>query len=202
MKQQLQVVMLPTKEIPKYEETNYASGYVEHKGKLYLEGTLVNLFLVSDEKPKQNDWVIAEIAERGLNVYKHQGRPCSITPLKKIIVSTDTSLNLPQIPQDFIKYFVEKQGNVGKVCIEYSDTPYDNNGNVIGTNNISKLNIQHTFKPKLNKNNEVIISLEEKNYTRDEMITFGQKCGTAGTMAERIGEDFNHLFLQLVEQNL
>ena len=28
------------------------------------------------------------------------------------------------------------------------------------------------------------------------------KCGTVGTMAERIGEDFNHLFLQLVEQNL
>jgi len=58
------------------------------------------------------------------------------------------------------------------------------------------------YEKSLTKDNEVIISLEEKTYTRDEMIAFGQKCGITGTMAERIGEDFNHLFLQLVEQNL
>ena len=117
---------------------------------------------------------------------------------KKIIATTNPELKLPQIPQDFIKYFVEKQGNVKSVSIEMEEikTGWLNDNDQMLEVNTGR------FQPKLTKDNEVIISLEEKSYTRDEMIAFGQKCGTAGTMAERIGEDFNHLFLQLVEQNL
>lgn len=182
MKKELEVIMLPTKEIPKYEETNYASGYVEHKGKLYLEGTLVNLFIVSDEEIKKGDWYLD-----GLTPIPYRSCADNSLPLwKKIIASTDmlgTNYNLavesgvnyalPLIPQDFIKYFVEKQGNVKSVSIEMEEIK---TGWLNDNDQMLEINTGR-FQPKLTKDNEVIISLEEKSYTRDEVAILCKKYG-------------------------
>ena len=163
------------------------------------------LFIVSDEKIKELDWYITEFPQMLYQYKKTKGLSSSRGKNSKVIATTNPELNLPQIPQNFIQYFVEKQGNVGKVMVEYEEIDI-NSYSPTWEEDYAKYGIKHKEnlikRPKLTKDNEVIISLEEKSYTRDEMIAFGQKCGTAGTMAERIGEDFNHLFLQLVEQNL
>jgi hypothetical protein len=91
-----------------------------------------------------------------------------------IIATTDKSLNtliagggegnagmwklFPQIPESFIKYYVEKQGKVGDVEVEI----FNPAGGMIGA-------------LKLTENNEIIIDIpavEEKMYSRDDMFPY------------------------------
>ena len=72
----------------------------------------------------------------------------------KIEATTDPSLNLPLIPQSFIKEYVEEQGEIDEVMIEIE---YKAGGRVESDPMI------HNIKLKLRKDNTVIVSkVEEK----------------------------------------
>lgn len=150
-----------------------ANGYCEHMWQPQ------HLHLVSDEEIKEGDWFYTpkEVGIEGISQLT-KGYTC-FAECKKIIATTDKSLTInikepsindwvlgkfltiPQIPESFVKHFVEKQGNVGKVMVEYEE---------IGRYQITKWFGTGKFQPKLTKNNEVIISLEEKSYSREEVL--------------------------------
>lgn len=74
-----------------------------------------HFYVISEEEIKENDWYIDLhnldkpkycdyfILAKKLNLKKEQA--------KKIIATTDKSLNLPQIPQSFIEKFVKEYNN-------------------------------------------------------------------------------------------
>jgi len=211
MKQEHELIMLPTNEasnISLHIQSNkpYLNNGEDYETKI-LAGSHKNqhLHLLSDEEIKEGNWYI-DLDLKQIRQAKSIGDgyvDVSGSLYKKIIATTDTSLTtkewmlkygklpLASISESLIKAFIDSQGKLTKVMVEYEGSlKFDKNNPFFQ-------------RLKLTPDNTIIWSLvEEKLYTRNEMIEFGKKCGTAGTMAERVGEDYNLLFLQLVEQNL
>ena len=156
--------------------------------------TLINfnlLYILSDEEIKEGDWCYTGQLIRKCVGFALDGCPrlqvngdditgCVDYPgAKKIVATTYTSLTpsgttvfgkstgiltLPQIPESFIKYFVEKNGKVDEVEVEYE---YG------GSIKLRRGGESHMFKLKLTDNNEVIIHLpEEDMYTRRMLTKF------------------------------
>lgn len=89
------------------------------------------------------------------------------TKHKEIIASTDTSLNLPQIPQSFIEAYVKSNGTIKEVGVEIEI------GVVFKKTGIGPKQMFDVFSIKTIANNEVIVHLPEvKTYTKDEVIKF------------------------------
>lgn len=131
MKQQLELIMLPTTQegapfwIDEFDVIADKPGFMATDERNYK-----HLYLVSNEEIKEGDWYIfPTVKPAGFSIaqYKYEENSISLGNLKakNIIATTDSELKLPQIPQDFIKYFVEKQGNVGKVFCELDSTYYN-----------------------------------------------------------------------------
>ena len=145
MKKKLKVIMLPTDK--RIVEGDIISRTIDDKlaivNCLTLEDKNSNkdghkanhIYLVSDEGIKEGDWFINHYNSVTLatdKVLKDLYAPKH----KKVIATTDKSLgiyitaqfaktpvfkSLPQIPESFIKYFVEKNGKVDKVEVEWAD---------------------------------------------------------------------------------
>lgn len=115
----------------------------------------------------------------------------TLNNIKKIIATTDKSLTsiiiqgetdyfngddgkklntskiLPQIPEFFIKYYVEKQGKVGQTALQYFWINRKRN----------QLIEEREYKLKVSDENEImpaIIETEDKIYNREEVIQKGR----------------------------
>ena len=55
--------------------------------------------------------------------YKDDGNKMYLNDCYKIVASSDESLNLPQIPQSFIKQYVKANGKIDEVEIKYINEP-------------------------------------------------------------------------------
>ena len=80
---------------------------------------LKHLYVTSDEKPKEGDWVFNEDLQM---VFIQVGVPTGTC--EKVIATTDPLLNLPIIPQSFVQLYVEnyQEGEVIKeVAVEYEE---------------------------------------------------------------------------------
>ncbi len=112
--------------------------------KILENGQEKHLYLTSDDEIKEGDWMFIDEKGtkrnpgRGYVLTQHKGTPVSrlnavCGGTVKIIATTDKSLIiiedslsgrktswLPQIPESFIKYYVEKQGEVGDVEALYN----------------------------------------------------------------------------------
>jgi hypothetical protein len=136
-----------------------------------------HLYLVSDDEIKEGDWMFNthhNMISKGPGGGNHYD--------KKIIATTDQSLlytrekdkdfrgaeyerkiSLPQIPESFVKAYVEAQGNIKEVLVEYTSS--EEEANKVGLS----LNAGHRWNLKLRPNNTVIIH-QAKTYTREEVI--------------------------------
>lgn len=76
--------------------------------------------------------------------------------IKKVVASTDTSLNLPSIPQSFLEKYVESNGSINEVEIEMTS---------------SELEYVTSWDVAVNIWKEVIISQSKESWTRDEHCT-------------------------------
>lgn len=78
-----------------------------------------HLYLISDREIKEGDWFVL----KNKDVYQHiEGQlPSRYTELRsRIEATTDKSLGLALIPHSFIEEYIQKQGNVDRVCIRMS----------------------------------------------------------------------------------
>lgn len=84
-----------------------------------------HLYILSDEAIKEGDWCINNNNNDTLYQPNCLGDNSN---WKKVIATTDTSLNLPLIPQNFIKLYIE-QYNLGSIITEVK-VEYENNNTV------------------------------------------------------------------------
>lgn len=189
MKIKHKIIMLPTLGKSNiYKVNNDLFCYIPGVEREPLNCENYHLYLVSDEEIKEGDW--------HWNSDDNSIRQAKLNlgiKAPKIIATTDKSIRnthqiidkeeninypyiepLPQIPESFIKYFVEKQGKVDSVEVEYEEikgrwiTPVGMYG--------PGYYADSRFELKLTSNNEVIITIpEEKLYTREEVIKLCHK---------------------------
>ena len=129
------------------------------KGNLELQ----HLYITSDEEIKKNDWCYNS-KRKSIELGKYMIGTNEFIFCKKIIATTDTSLGLPQLPQQFIEKYIEEynKGNViTKVMVEYVQVP-------------NSVFIQVLEAPyiqlKINSDNTINIKPIKVSWNREEVI--------------------------------
>lgn len=180
MKQLCNVVMLPT--------NNKANAIWWSGHKLYFKspedpsrGELNHLYITSSEESKEGDWFIADnqylIKCNGQTSKSFINGNFYRSKCKKIIATTDRSLiwsketealpslpnQFPQIPESFIKKFIESNGSITEVLVDFVDIGSIINDGFGGVKHISDI------QPKLREDNTIIIS-PSKTYTYEDLV--------------------------------
>jgi len=137
-----------------------------------------HLYLVSDEEIKEGDWFINEIAQliqnKDLGDYEINSIDC-----KKVIATTDVLFGLnkhyneegkldtifgkqfPQIHKSFVKAYVEANGVIDEVMVEYEFG---------GSIKLRQGGESHMYKLKLRDDNTVIIHKVKKEMYSEEEV--------------------------------
>ena len=223
MDKRARVVMLPTNE--KADGKMYSSMIAKEKGKLYNwsnpnysydKATFHHLYTTSDDKIEDCDWCIlfddfGNVMSAPQQYLKTKGHVLN-SGLKKIIATTDSSLNihwngqdhksLPQPTQSFIQKFVEEynKGNIiTDVMVEYTLLEYatplidSNTGNEIP---------QYTLK--LSKDNTITIKRVKDSWSRDEVVELIREAITTEYLMERdekwMGDVLDCVFYNINEE--
>lgn len=119
-----------------------------------------HVYLTTDEEIKEGDWFISN---RDIHQYEGDKIP-EILKLgyRKIVATTDTSLNLPQIPQEFLKKYCEADGKIEEVEIEYEEKQVFESA--------EDYDYGFGLKIKVDSNNCVIIGKSKDSWSREEVI--------------------------------
>lgn len=169
LKKKVQVVMFPTNEKANIlKRNNYLTVHCanwEPKGLLETGWNYQHLYFLSDEKIKEGDWCI----QNGAWLCKITcNRDLSQSNLKKIIASTNKSLNLPQPPPAFVKVFIEEwnKGNKIKwVMVNYEELK-------------DEAWKTYLIRLKVDKNNDITITKVKDSWSREEVrnIAYAMYC--------------------------
>jgi hypothetical protein len=133
-----------------------------------------HLYLVSDEEIKVGDYYLSEtfgkfnffgqkpsiLTEDDTELYIKYKELCY-----KIIATTDTTLNLPLIPQSFIEKYVEVNGKIEEVMVNLENYRHYNNPD------IRKADFEYRNRIETRKDNTVIISKVKNTWNYDEHCT-------------------------------
>lgn len=137
----------------------------------YINRSSYHLYIISLEEIKIGDWF-----------YDTRDRIISNKPLqqtlfsKKIIATTDKSLNLPKPSVDFINIFIDahnSQQPITKVLVEIRENLSD--GWIPTYNNPDNCNLEKsaepngTFSIKVNSSNEISIKKVKDTWTKEEL---------------------------------
>jgi len=138
--------------------------------KSWFAGHYQHLYFTSDHNDvTENDWFYDEITNKvfladSTTNFQYLN---SLPSVSKVEATSDSSLNLPLIPQSFITKFVESQGTIKEVMIEM---------NVCEKHKTLTTNVDAhctcVFGPqiiKLRKDGTVIVSRVKDSWTRDEI---------------------------------
>lgn len=196
MKKKVKPIMLPTDDISSVSLGNSGKGFMYHDilRPNYDKRKYQHIHFTSDEEIKEGDWAYSMT---GNLVYQFALDNNKDPYTKKVIATTDKSLkikglkenckclsnpisptakcescligiSLPQIPESFIKHFVEKNGKIDEVELEY-ENKCKNEWRLRCTAQYERTS-DCCLKLKTTESNEVIISLpEEKMYSLNEM---------------------------------
>jgi len=177
------VVMLPTEKaencILLHKKVTYA---VHHPGKFFTQAYLresdaisMHLYAISNEKPVVGDWIIEYQPRNSQGEVHRIDNEWTLAPdiQRKIIASTDSSLNLPIISREFIDLFIERYNAntpIIKVMVEYEE--YMTEGWIPTYNNPDNNNLERSaeldIRPKLTDNAINIKSIKD-SWTREEV---------------------------------
>jgi hypothetical protein len=177
MKQLRQVVMLPTND-------DTTGTIIRHKANHSILNTIKNppthheggvqaqhIYITSNEEIKEGDWFIrldSEIVQCELHHIKHMEKESELS-WRKVIATTDTNLGYKErfngvyveeedtlafIPESFIKAFVESNGTIKEVLVEYVGD-YDE---------LHKGWLADTIKLKTRPDNTIVISATKDSY--------------------------------------
>lgn len=140
------VIMLPTEKesvITKHINDNELAPY---QGLLYPNNNIFQnqfIYILSDDEIKEGDWILARQTDN--SYFTHRVTDTSIKNIRicdrKIIATTDESLKqcqcgkekhkmsckmrwaLPNVPESFLVEFVNSQGKINEVSVEYEISP-------------------------------------------------------------------------------
>ncbi len=169
------VVMLPTNEPSKignlvtYQKRSLAKVIKEGINPIGSTVQFWNLYIISDDEIKEDDWyydnVVLQIRQwKSFMIYNKLQH-------KKVIATTDTSLDLPQPSQQFIQKYIEEynKGNViTDVLVEYNCG--DSHCSLFGCQKHLGCKNENIQTVKINpKDNTITIKKVKDSYTREEV---------------------------------
>ncbi len=183
---------------------------------LNIGGTSQHLYFTSDENIEEGDCVFSKLYGLGKVVsdkwadhkaiapmlvqfkdiavrygkdgsYKDDGNKIYLNDCYKIVASSDESLNLPQIPQSFIKQYVEAGGSIDEIMVEQYYYAEALNG--------SSLIPHKVYKFRTDSNNCVIIHTVKDSWSREEVETLVAK-------AFKVGYDKSYTGFPYIEEHL
>lgn len=192
MEKKCKVVMLATEEKVDIGAPNW---WLQGQKKLIINNLISNLYITSDDEIKDGDWIYNFETEE---IIQCIGKG-SLRNWKKILASTDKSLNLPSPSEQFIQKYIESynKGNViTEVTVEYEE--YMKQGI------FNKGDDTHYFDVKINPDNTINIKLIKDNYSREEVIILLQnviKDSYSYELEEHHGGDYRNL-KKWIEENL
>jgi hypothetical protein len=131
-----------------------------------FRGTSFHLYFLSDEEIQVGDlYIYPDLVGNDVWINKEAVLDKSeYVGAMKVVASTDTSLDLPLIPQDFIQEYVESNGKIEEVEIELKVTADDF---ISGTEEDGRGTIWKT---------DVIVSKIKEFYPRNEVERLCAKC--------------------------
>ena len=180
MQKIVQVHMLPTEKgshIVKYSPPAKGQKGLEYFDRIAYALINMELYFTSDEEIKEEDWYMhsGEMIFRADPKFDEGNNPNNSNPRvtdhnKKIVATTNPELwhhgdmmiclKTPKIPLSFVKEYVEKQGNIKKVKLEYIDNGYEVDMGGVGGEDIGWM---PKIELKLDSQGCVIVSpIEEK----------------------------------------
>ena len=117
---------------------------------------IINLYVTDDSEIREGDWIIwnSKVVQ-AINTKYHK-------TTKKIIATTDTSLNLSQIPKQFIEYYISEY-NAGRKIekVDVEEVEYMTEGWIPTYNNPDNHNLDKEaeldYRLKLSPTNEISI---------------------------------------------
>ena len=205
MKQLRQVVMLPTKKASSIiKDFNNKLIFNYNDTQSLRDGyQFQHLYITSDEEIKEGDGALHQLDSKVIQIVEGlldgDIRRFGYT---KVIATTNKSIGiskdefesknwlLPQIPESFIKAFVESNGTIEEVLVEYEEIE----GAMLNLN----------YKLKTRPDNTIIIS-QAKTYTRDEVEILCNSAYANGMVAQQFIEDLptpRVRFKQWIKDNL
>lgn len=189
----VKVLLLNTKNISKlwsYKERNL---YYNQANFNDIDETIYkHLYLTSNKEIKKNDYFICNktIMQAVRNYDKSEN-----LEINKIEATTDKSLELPLIPESFIKKYIEKQGQVNEIMIEIEEF-----GGQIINNELKSI----TTTIKTRNDNTVIIHKIKDSWNKEELKQIAWQAYTAKLppmpiyeINEKLIPEFNLWFEQL-----
>ena len=166
------VVLFDTKDRTNILQHIYGLEYYENPIKSSFNTINKHLYITSDEDIEECDWIITENSKDICMVGTNYGR---LENAKKVIATTDESLNLPLIPQSFIENYI-KEYNKGNV-IENIEIEIEPINQPEAFKIKSNINYKGNFKSKINSNNEISIKSIKDSWTREEVEALLYKHG-------------------------
>lgn len=164
MKKVCNVVMLPTEKASQVVLAGTINPILDFYGgyrrvKPTREYHQQHLYIITNDEIKEGDYFYADeyhTPEKAYNMESPLVNGFIQDHCKKIIASTDYTLGLPLIPEGFVKKYVELQGKIDKVMVEYwdyikEDEDWDDNIGAISHD-------IHIVKLKTRRDNTIIIS--------------------------------------------
>ena len=178
-------VMLPTNEPSKignlatYQKRSLAKVIKEGINPIGSTVQFWNLYIISDDEIKENNTHFYNPHSGQLHISENHTDYIAINKngCKKVIATTDTSLDLPQPSQQFIQKYIEEynRGNIiTDILVEYE---LISNEEYFG-NTINPDDDVPYFDERLkinSKDNTITIKKVKDSYSREEVIEFGNK---------------------------
>lgn len=199
------IILLPTDEKASYPEIwlmhNKSQGLMHLKTATGLDGIGQHLYILSDDKPLKNDWILdIKNPKKPRQIKTEHFLEDLFETEKKIIATTNTSLNInkeyvkefpeslhdmifPQIHTSFIQHYIE-QYNIGNVITEveveyFTDIPVisDKEYNMVESGELSYKNTNpyNIDILKLNTDNTINIKPLKNSWTREEQVDVIEK---------------------------
>lgn len=178
MYKQHKVIMLPTETPSKIILENNILKY--HPSKISVDNVKYKeLYIISDDCISINDWVIDlednilfQVTEqKSEGLIRSKDNSFVEQACRKVIATTDKSLGIDnydihqkefvQITKSFIEQFVESNGTITDVEVEYEDM-LDTIGEQNHLKSYPEMGYEGIYKIKVSKNNEVIIKPSNK----------------------------------------
>lgn len=173
-----QVIMLPTDDITLfYKWGNNLYYNCLEKSHVNTQADSQHLYIISDDEIKENDWCLNlennhyfQATYTDINNIYAKNVAYRIKGIKKIILSTDKFLNLPQPSQQFVGKYIEEynKSNVIKdVLVEYILQSYSDR-----FEDVEYIGKPETWGKRLkinSKDNTVIIKEVKDTYSHEEV---------------------------------
>lgn len=153
-----------------------------------------HLYFLSNEEIKKGDWYLNIVSNEIVNVdfnIDYEQNHC-----KKIIATTDISLQLPQPSKEFIQVYIKTYNEgkpITKVLVEIDNEWIDTSG---------KMAFGIPYQLKVNSNNEVIIKKIKDIYTREKVIELLSKHFVEAGSKIGLGQNVTEFTKIWIEENL